>query len=64
MITEIKGSDRTLEANMKNYFETREEAEEYRQKKQLYVMVPEYLTCFGKWALVFKIKATTNGELE
>ena len=64
MITEIKGSDRTLEANMKNYFDTREKAEEYRQKEELYVMVPEYLTCFGKWALVFKIKATTNGELE
>ena len=49
---------------MKNYFDTREEAEEYRQKKELYVMVPEYLTCFGKWALVFQIKATTKGELE
>lgn len=64
MITEIKGSDRTLEAKMKNYFETREEAEEYRQEKELYVRAPEYLPCFGKWALVFKIKATTNGELE
>ena len=49
---------------MKNYFDTREKAEEYRQKEELYAMVPEYLTCFGKWALVFKIKATTNGELE
>ena len=64
MITEIKGSDRTLEANMKNYFDTREEAEKYRQKKELYVMVPEYLPCFGKWALVFPIKATTKGEFE
>ena len=64
MITEIKGSGRTLEANMKNYFNTREEAEEYRQKKELYIRVPEYLPCFGKWALVFPIKATTKGEFE
>ena len=64
MITEIKGSDLPREANMKNYFDTREEAEEYRKNKELYVMVPEYLPCFGKWALVFPIKATTNRELE
>ena len=49
---------------MKNYFNTREEAEEYRQKKELYIRVPEYLPCFGKWALVFPIKATTKGEFE
>ena len=49
---------------MKNYFNTREEAEEYRQEKELYIRVPEYLPCFGKWALVFQIKATTKGELE
>lgn len=57
MITEIKGSDRPLEAKMKNYFETREEAEEYRKKKELYVRVPEFLPCIGKWALVFPLKA-------
>ena len=42
---------------MKNYFYTREEAEEYRREKELYVRVPEYLPCFGKWALVFPIEA-------
>ena len=42
---------------MKNYFETREEAEEYRKKKELYVRVPEFLPCIGKWALVFPLKA-------
>ena len=49
---------------MKDDFGTREEAEEYRQEKELYVRVPEYLPCFGKWALVFPIKDTTNGEIE
>lgn len=49
---------------MKEYFDTRKEAEEYRQKKQLYVRVPEYLPCFGTWALVFPIKATLGGERE
>ena len=49
---------------MKEYFDTREEAEEYRKKKELYVRAPEYLPCFNKWALVFQIKATTKGEPE
>ena len=60
MITEIKGSDLPLEAKMKNYFETREEAEEYRKKKELYVRVPKYLPCFEKWALVFPLKAKSK----
>jgi len=42
---------------MKNYFNTKEEAEEYKEKHQLYVRVPEYIVCMNKWALVFPLKA-------
>jgi hypothetical protein len=42
---------------MKNYFNTREEAEKYRVKHELWVKVPEYIKCVKKWALVFPIKA-------
>lgn len=42
---------------MKEYFETKEEAEQYRVKHQLYVRVAEYITCRNKWALVFDIPA-------
>ena len=40
----------------KNLFETKEEAEKYKEKHQLYVRVPEYIPCRKKWALVFPIK--------
>lgn len=49
---------------MKEYFDTREEAEEYRKKKELYVRAPEYLPCFKKWALVFQIEVKPGGEFE
>lgn len=40
----------------KNHFETKEEALAYKEKHQLYVMIPVYLTCVKKWALVFPVK--------
>jgi hypothetical protein len=42
---------------MRNLFNTEEESLKYKEKHQLYVRVPEYLTCVKKWALVFPIKA-------
>jgi hypothetical protein len=41
---------------MKNLFNTKEEAEAYRVKHELWVRVPEYITCRNKWALVFPLK--------
>ena len=42
---------------MKQYFDTKEEAEEYRKKHELYTRSAEYLTSIGKWALVYPLKA-------
>lgn len=42
---------------MKNYFNSKEEAEAYRIKYELWVRVPEYIACRNKWALVFPLKA-------
>jgi len=42
---------------MKEYFDTEEEAKEYKEKHQLYVRIPEYIKFRNKWALVFPIKA-------
>lgn len=42
---------------MKNLFNTKEEAKEYREKHQLWARVPEYIEFRKKWALVFPIKA-------
>jgi len=39
------------------YFNSKEEAEEYKLKHEHYVMVVEYIKCVGKWALVFNLKA-------
>jgi len=39
-----------------NYFNTKEEAEAYKEKHQLYVVVPEYIKCMNKWSLVFPLK--------
>lgn len=45
---------------MKEYFDTKEEAEEYRQKHELYARSVEYSTSCKKWMLVFPIKAQTK----
>ena len=37
-------------------FKTKEEAEKYREKHELYVMVAEYIPCRRKWALIFPLK--------
>jgi hypothetical protein len=47
---------------MKNYFNTKEEAERYRVKHELWVRVAEYIVCRNKWALVFPIKACITVE--
>lgn len=39
------------------YFDTKEQAEKYRDKHEHYVMIAEYISCVGKWALVFNLKA-------
>ena len=49
---------------IKNKFETKEEAEEYRIKKELHNRVAVYLTCVKKWALVFSIKTVLEKETE
>lgn len=41
---------------MKNYFDTQEEAEKYKEENQLYVRVPVYIECRRKWALVFPLE--------
>ena len=38
------------------YFDTKEEAEKYRDDHEHYVMVAEYIDCRKKWALVFQVK--------
>lgn len=42
---------------MKEYFDTKAEAEEYRKKHELYARSVEYSTSRNKWMLVFPIKA-------
>ena len=42
---------------MKQHFDTKEEAEEYRQKYELYARSAEYLSYIGKWVLVYPLKA-------
>lgn len=42
---------------MKSYFGTEQEANNYKEKHQLFGRVPEYIQSAGKWALVFPIKA-------
>lgn len=42
------------------YFETKEEAEKYKEEHEHYVMVAEYIECVKKWALVFDVKAQIN----
>lgn len=44
------------------YFDTREEAEEYRIKHEHKAMVAEFITSRQKWALVFPIKAIRPGS--
>lgn len=47
---------------MKEYFNTKEEAEEYKQKHELYQRTVEYIPYRDKYALIFKIKAHVAGK--
>jgi len=38
------------------YFDSKEEAEKYRDSNEHYVMVAEYIACKQKYALVFQVK--------
>ena len=38
------------------YFETKEQAEEYKKKHELYVMVPFFSQVKKKWCLIFDLK--------
>lgn len=49
---------------MKNLFNTKEEAEQYRVDHELWVMVPEYITCRKKWALIFLVKTCLQKSIE
>jgi len=49
---------------MKNLFDTKEEAEAYKIKHELYVRVPEYIKFRKKWALVFPIKTCLQKSME
>lgn len=42
------------------YFETREQAEQYREKHGLYVMIPFYSITKQKWCLIFDLKVKTS----
>ena len=39
------------------YFETKEQAEEYKKKHELYVMIPFFSPVKKKWCLIFDLKA-------
>ena len=45
---------------MKNYFKTREEAEVYKAKHNLFQRSPEYIAYLDRWALVFPLKCSTQ----
>lgn len=38
------------------YFETKEQAEEYKKKHELYVMIPFFSKEPVKWCLIFDLK--------
>jgi hypothetical protein len=42
---------------MASLFKTEQEANEYKEKHQLFGRVPEYIKGTGKWALNFPLKA-------
>jgi hypothetical protein len=47
---------------VKEYFDTLEEAENYKQKHELTARTVEYIPCLRKWALVFPIKANKKED--
>lgn len=38
------------------YFDTKEQAEKYREKHELYVMIPFFSVTKKKWCLIFDLK--------
>jgi len=42
---------------MPSLFNTKQEANEYKKKHQLFVRIPRYVEGTGKWALVFDLEA-------
>lgn len=42
--------------NVWRIFETKEQAEEYKKKHELYVMIPIYSKIKKKWCLIFDLK--------
>lgn len=45
------------------YFETKEQAEEYKKKHELYVMIPFFSLIKKKWCLIFDLKAKDSDEI-
>lgn len=45
------------DSSMPSLFKTEQEANDYKEKHQLFVRVPEPISGTGMWALVFPIKA-------
>ena len=48
----------------KNSFKTKEEAEAYKIKHELYVMKAEYISCSKKWSLIYDVKTIQQQEEE
>ena len=42
------------------YFDTKEAAEEYKEKHELYVMIPFFSPVEKKWCLIFDLKVRTS----
>lgn len=53
-----------MKMKRKNYFETKEEALKYKENNNIFNMVPVYLPCVKKYALVFPIKTILQKENE
>lgn len=48
---------------MKQYFDTKEEAEQYREKHELYARTVEFIPYLDKYVLNFNIKAKVERRI-
>lgn len=44
------------------YFDTKEKAEEYKEKHELYVMIPFFSETKKKWCLIFDLEVKTSNQ--
>ena len=45
---------------MKTYFNTKDEALQYKEKHKLYTMAANYIPCRQKWALVLELEGSID----